>query len=380
MCSERFTNFSSEDHLWYPVLTCVCKNCGHVFMSPRMTIEELTDFYSHQMRESFTIPRGESIGLFKDDMDFITNTVGVGHNRYALEIGSYTGYMLKRLSDSGWIPEGLEPNSQSARRSRELFSYKVYEEMIETFCNDAPHKYDLVVMGSILEHVNNPVVVLDAISRIIPKGGFLFLRFPDVEELALDTIADVFPLEHPHMYSSEILRRIYMQTRFEEILNTKHKNFKRHIISIAKRVDQKSMSERFINMYDHMVTLIKEYNQRNYALRLEVTEKTETLRKSGKRVAVYGAGNHTEFLFRYTTIEKCRVTGIVDSNSKKHGKKQMGYTIHSSDWISPETCDAVIISSRAFQEEIYNQISYLLEKGISIVRLYDLNKSKYQYG
>lgn len=125
--SEKFTDYFSERGTrWYPIITCVCRFCGHVFMSPRMTENELSEFYSKQLRESFTTPRGESIGLFSAGMDTITATLGPGQGRTVLEVGCYTGYMLKHLSNHGWVPEGLEPNTESAKFAIKRFGFPVH--------------------------------------------------------------------------------------------------------------------------------------------------------------------------------------------------------------------------------------------------------------
>ncbi len=220
---EQFTDFFHEQQV-HPVLTCVCRNCGHVFTSPRMTETELALFYKNQLRESFAVPRGEKIGLFYADMQVIQKLLGHGNKRRVLEVGCYTGYMLKHLAEHGWVPEGLEPNSESARCARELFKFPVFEEMVENFTAKEP--YDLIVMGSVLEHVNNPLKILYAVYSLLKDGGYLFIRVPDVFELSLDTIADVFSIEHPHMFSAITLRRLLARSGFAETENLKHEILK----------------------------------------------------------------------------------------------------------------------------------------------------------
>ncbi len=98
------------------------------------------------------------------------------------------------------------------------------------------------------------------------------------------------------------------------------------------------------------------------------------------RITIYGAGSHTEFLYRYTDIEKCNVSMIVDSNPNKHGQEFLSHTIEPPEHISPDNTDAVIISSRAFQDEIYEQIKGYEDSGIRIFKLYDTSKSAYRFG
>jgi hypothetical protein len=106
--SEKFADcFSGRGARWHSISTCVCRSCGHVFMSPTMTEDELSGFYSEQLRESFATPRVETIGLFSAEMNTIAATPGPGAGRTALEVGCCTGYMLRHLSGHGLALEGL---------------------------------------------------------------------------------------------------------------------------------------------------------------------------------------------------------------------------------------------------------------------------------
>lgn len=250
--------------------------------------------------------------------------------------------------------------------------------MIENYSLHCTKKYDLVVMGSILEHVNNPMNVLKAVSNIISNGGHLFVRVPDVEELHLDTIGDVFPFEHPHTYSANSLRRFYSRNGFKDICITKHNQFKRHLIGIAQKTERLK-SSRFPNNHQRMMDLIGAYNRSNAAIRDEANMSMLHLQSSGKRITIFGAGAHTEFLFRYTSIMLCSIAGVVDSNPKKHGLLLEQYEIKDPSWISAENTDVVIISSRAFQDQIYSQLEHLQLQGIELLCLYDTSKSAYRF-
>jgi hypothetical protein len=234
-------------------------------------------------------------------------------------------------------------------------------------------------MGSVLEHINNPFKILSAVHTLLKDEGYLFIRVPDVFELNLDTIADVFPIEHPHMFSAITLRRLLSRAGFVEIENVKHKNFKRHIISLSQKrssdieVDQ-------TNVHEKAIESIIQYNNFNSEIRRQARDKINAIVSNGPRITIYGAGSHTEFLYRYTEIEKCNVSAIVDSNPKKHDQVLLNHIIQPPEYISPENTDIIIISSRAFQEDIYHQIKGYEEHGIRILKLYDISKSAYRFG
>ena len=378
---ERFTEHLGER--WYPVLTCVCRVCGHVFMNPRMTDSELAEFYAKQMRESFQVPRGEKIGLFKADMDFITTLLGPGNGKRVLEVGCYAGHMLKRLRDNGWAVEGLEPNLESSQRARKLFGIRVHTCMLEAFEIDDGEPFDLIVMGSVLEHVNSPTRALLKVNQLLKINGHLFVRVPNVEELTLDTVADVFVLEHPNMYSGNALRMLHQKTGMVEVARTVHERFRRHIISIARKETEAEIPQPFDvhNYHDRMMKQIEDYSTYIDTERRRVDQMLKPLYyPEPRRVAIYGAGTHTEFLLRYTNLYRANIVYLLDSNPEKWDMEFMGLQVRDPDTLDPSNVDAVIISSRAFQEEIYQRICHLEEQGVEVIRLYDLNSSRFPRG
>jgi len=371
---EYFTEHSGGKK--YPVVTCVCCICGHVFMNPRQRDSELDEFYKKQFRESFEVSRGEKIGLFKEEMDFITKVLGHGNGRHALEIGCYAGYMLKRLQDNGWDVEGVEPNPTSANRARELFGINVHTFTINDFAVDKSECYDLIVMGSVLEHVNSPTRTLLKVNRLLKEDGHLLIRVPDVENPNLDTVSSIFVLEHPNMFSRNAIRMLYQKTGMDEIEEMSHEKFKQHIISMAQKKmhTDKEKSFTISNHHDKTLDLINSYSIRINAERQRIELILEHLYYPEPRnVAIYGAGNHTEFLLRYTGLNRANIKCLLDSNPEKLGAKFLGFDIRDPVTIDLNDINAVVISSRAFQEEIYQRIQYMEKKGVEVIQLYKLS-------
>lgn len=76
-------------------------------------------------------------------------------------------------------------------------------------------------------------------------------------------------------------------------------------------------------------------------------------RLQGGSLVIYGAGEHTKMLLRETPIRKGRIIGVVDSDSAKWGKEIEGLKITPPTSISKMNPNGILISSHAFQDEIY---------------------------
>lgn len=97
------------------------------------------------------------------------------------------------------------------------------------------------------------------------------------------------------------------------------------------------------------------------------------MQAAGNRaIAIYGAGEHTARLFKETSIGKAHIVAVVDSDPAKWGTVVGGISVVSPADGAKRGADSVVISSRSFQEEIFEYLSS--DPGWSkceIVRLYD---------
>ncbi|HHW68390.1 glycosyltransferase family 4 protein [Defluviitalea raffinosedens] len=101
----------------------------------------------------------------------------------------------------------------------------------------------------------------------------------------------------------------------------------------------------------------------------------EWVRKGYKKAAIYGAGEHTERLLKHISFENMEIGGLIDSNPKYLGQSRYGYKIISFQNAIEQEVDVIIISSRKYEEEIYNMIKNECSKNhIEIFKLYKENK------
>lgn len=94
------------------------------------------------------------------------------------------------------------------------------------------------------------------------------------------------------------------------------------------------------------------------------------------KLAIWGAGEHTRFLFTHTTIlNQVLVSCIFDNNLFKNGFEIYGVAIVAPPPSDVEAmksyADAIIISSKCSENDIYKQLSYLEDAGIGVYKLYN---------
>ena len=88
-----------------------------------------------------------------------------------------------------------------------------------------------------------------------------------------------------------------------------------------------------------------------------------------KTVILYGAADTAELTFNAAEEVGLEILGIVDSDTRKHGKEFLGKRIANPCAIQEITPDAVVISSFGYQNEIYDEIKTLEKDGIKVRKL-----------
>ena len=103
---------------------------------------------------------------------------------------------------------------------------EIAESYFETF--DTPERFDVVVFGYILEHVDDPVAILKHFRQFLAPGGRMFLSVPNAEVLnrKLGHLAGLLPdmqllsehdllLGHKRYYTVESLQKDIRQAGYE---------------------------------------------------------------------------------------------------------------------------------------------------------------------
>ena len=130
-----------------------------------------------------------------------------------LDIGCWDGAILEGLPEI-WNRTGIEINSAAAEQARNK-GLNVIESQFENATLESEY-YDIVIILDVLEHVLEPNAVLNKISNVLKKNGYI---------IALTGSADCF--------SSKIFRQNWYYCNYEEHINF----FTKKSLSIALSVN-----------------------------------------------------------------------------------------------------------------------------------------------
>lgn len=157
-----------------------CKNCGMVYVNPRLKEAITHDLYNEKPYTEFY-----KIKLIPS-VDYRRNVLGV--NKYnqitkyfrrpgkVLDIGCGLGELLSIFQENNWGCTGIEFNEFAANYARKSFHLNIINKSIYEFASS--DKYDVIMLWGVLEHFYDPVKILNKIYELLKNDGILLLEVP----------------------------------------------------------------------------------------------------------------------------------------------------------------------------------------------------------
>ncbi len=138
-----------------------------------------------------------------------------------LDVGAGTGEFLAYMQDNGFDVVGLEPSSKIGEVARSK-GLTIHATTLEDFAETTEDSFDVVTLFHVLEHVPNPVEVLEAAHSLLGKGGLLIVKVPNESnslQLAARDALDlgnwwIVPPVHINYFDYDSLRALMKETGF----------------------------------------------------------------------------------------------------------------------------------------------------------------------
>lgn len=153
-----------------------CKECGLIYVNPRLKEDIIVKGYSEGSDETFVSQKKGREITFNRSLELIEK---YGRKGKILDIGTAGGSFLHVAQKRGWQVYGVEPNKWLCEWAKK--SYKLDIKQGTIFNNRFEDNFfDVVTLWDVLEHVSDPTKVLKECNRILKKGGILVVNYPDI--------------------------------------------------------------------------------------------------------------------------------------------------------------------------------------------------------
>jgi 2-polyprenyl-3-methyl-5-hydroxy-6-metoxy-1,4-benzoquinol methylase len=218
--SERTILFYHRFFLNTAVRNRLCKTCGVVFQSPRMSMSEADEFHKHQYRNihqagrdaidpseiAFQRLRAETfLHTFSKSVLLVSNHLDIGCSG-GLLMEAFMEYYSCRTTgveiDAMYRPYALQQG------------FQVFETLEEL---PRIARYDVISMSHVLEHIPEPVKFLRKLREdLLDPAGWLYLEVPNMYA------HDCFEPGHLISFSSHTLVQVIQKAGYKVVKLTCH--------------------------------------------------------------------------------------------------------------------------------------------------------------
>ena len=359
----------------------VCPCCGSISQSPTVSPDDMMRYYS--AIASYTNPgRAErpSVAKIRDldeQIPLIKRAIGYLPER-VLQIGSSDGYTLYRFREAGAKQVlGIEPGSASADIARRLYDIPCIISDAESV--ELNEDYPLILITHVLEHLYDPQSILRKCRQLQDRQAeaFIYIEVPLLAPLD-SLLPGFFSFEHINYYSRNNLLESLLRADYSPISIIEHNTSNLSpIIGIVASTRRQTHYSTTLDDPEKNKTLLCRYRQRELHYWQQRLDRHHAQLQQAQNRYIWGAGIHTSQLLANTRLlEQYHIKGLVDSSSLKWGLRQGDWLCQAPDSIHWQNGDTIIISSYASEKEIYDALGTLRERGVSTLRLHDIDDAK----
>jgi SAM-dependent methyltransferase len=352
-----------------------CLRCGLSWNRAMLGERQYAEFYAGY--EKKTTSQGEDDLLFQasgeppvtltaDQVAFLGAHVEINGGGRILDVGCGKGaFLLAFLATSpGWTGFGIDPSASAAALARATGRIEVIEGMLESGGDFGVH-FDAIAIMHVLEHLVDPAAAIDRLFDLLRPGGSLFVEVPNV--LDPNMFYDLLLFEHAHHFNPDILSRMLRARGFEVgVVEPSTRYGALRIVAVRPDVARAPLPA-----YDAPPPDFGTW-RRTWTRMTTAANETARLARTGRRVALFGAGMTAAALLAYTDLSDAPIIAFLDESRWKIGRTYFGHPIHSLDETDQLGIDLILVATMpASQDLVVSKLTDRFGASVDIQRLVD---------
>jgi hypothetical protein len=361
---------------YYPLNIKVCENCWLVQTEDYADADELfSSDYAYFSSTSLSF-----LEHAKEYVQSIVRKLSLNKNSMVTELASNDGYLLRNFLNMQIPCLGIEPTKSTAIESEKLGIETIQEffgEKLATKLSSDGYSSDLIIGNNVYAHVPDINDFTKGIKILLKKDGVVTLEFPHLLKLMQGIQFDTIYHEHFSYLSLFTVSRIFEE---HELKVFDVDEISTHGGSLRIYGCNNSDPREITNNFKNVLNAEKKYGlqeletYKNFQNKVEII-KNELIsfliekKKSGKKVAAYGAAAKGNTLLNYAGIKSDLISFVCDAAYAKQNKYLPGshIPIYPPDKLKSVAPDYVVILPWNIAEEITEQNRSLIENGTKFV-------------
>lgn len=175
LCGNIDTYILDSSETPYKVLEC--KNCGFIAVFPLPDMKSLTAHYDESYYEAFIDQSEAKKKLWSKRLEGLHRFRKQKKGKL-LDIGCGDGLFLSLAKKNGWEAEGTELSAWAAPYIKKTYDITVYQGDLSTLPLAQEH-YDVITSWHSIEHMPDPLGMLNKVSTLLKKDGMAVIACPN---------------------------------------------------------------------------------------------------------------------------------------------------------------------------------------------------------
>ncbi|NUN11899.1 class I SAM-dependent methyltransferase [Candidatus Micrarchaeota archaeon] len=170
--------YSASGHDFLKEQVVKCKNCGFMYINPRIKGDLVVKGYSDAVDPDHVSQGDGRMATFKDGMKIISKLYP--NKGKLLDVGSAGGFFVKAAEEEGWEGYGVEPSKWMVDWGKKNLGLKNFKSGTLESAKYPDNYFDVVTLWDVLEHVPDPSATLREVNRILKPGGLVVINYPNI--------------------------------------------------------------------------------------------------------------------------------------------------------------------------------------------------------
>jgi hypothetical protein len=366
---ESFLPAEALDRMepFYPLHVWVCRKCFLVQLSEYVRVEEIFTEYAY-----FSSFSSAWLKHAEDYVAMISKRLELGPTSFVVELASNDGYLLRYFVERKIPCLGIEPAANVAAAAKNVgvdtlvafFGREKAEEL-----RSGGMAADLVLGNNVLAQVPDINSFVAGVPLILKPRGTVTFEFPHLLRLFENNQFDTIYHEHFSYFSLRSIETIFARhglTVFDVEELWTHggslRIYARHAADETRPLTERLRALRAVEEaagYGHIETYTR-FEEQVRETKRRLLQVLVEAKRSGKRIAGYGAPGKGNTLLNYCGIRGDFIDFTVDRNPYKHGKFLPGshIPIFPPEHLDANKPDYILILPWNLRDEITRQLAH----------------------